>query len=309
MGKCLTFEEVKYYIESLGYILIDIIYINIFSKITFKDIDGFYYYLHISNLKKGFIPSKFHKSNPYTIQNIKLWCKLNNKPFELLSEEFKGANKNLKWRCLKEDCGEIFEANWNKIIIDRGCPFCAGHQVGLSNCLATKNPELASEWHPTKNDDLTPYDVTCGSKKYVWWKCKECGFEWDASIVNRRNNGCPKCAESKGEKRISKWLNLNNISYCREFVFNNLLSDLGNPLRYDFAIFDNVDKTQLNMLIEYDGKQHYEWVKGFYTKQDFIKIQYHDKLKNDYCINHNIKLLRIPYWDFDNIEEILDKEF
>jgi hypothetical protein len=57
----------------------------------------------------------------------------------------------------------------------------------VDNCLATKNPELVKEWHPSKNGNLTPYDVTPGSEVKAWWKCKY-GHEWK-SIVYTRNNG------------------------------------------------------------------------------------------------------------------------
>jgi hypothetical protein len=77
-----------------------------------------------------------------------------------------------------------------------GCPVCAGKQVLLGfNDLATTNPDLAAEWHPTKNGDFAPRDVTTGSGRKVWWLCAK-GHEWKAS-VNHRNqgNGCPGCAK------------------------------------------------------------------------------------------------------------------
>ena len=66
--------------------------------------------------------------------------------------------------------------------------------------LAVKFPEISKEWHPTKNDDLTPEQVPPGSNSKAWWKCKR-GHEWDATIKNRTSgHGCPKCyAEVRGE--------------------------------------------------------------------------------------------------------------
>ena len=61
------------------------------------------------------------------------------------------------------------------------------------NDLGTLNPELAKQWHPTKNEDLLPQQVTPGSKKKVWWQCEK-GHEWQTSIGHRtRGNGCPYC--------------------------------------------------------------------------------------------------------------------
>ena len=88
---------------------------------------------------------------------------------------------------------------WQAIISNRskgtGCPYCSGRMVleGF-NDLATISPELASEWHPTLNGDLTPHDVTCNSNKKVWWLGK-CGHEWNASISHRNDGtGCPYCS-------------------------------------------------------------------------------------------------------------------
>jgi len=194
MSKKYTYEDIKIFVESLNYELISKEYINNKQKLIIKDIEGYYYTIVLFALQKNVVPSIFHTSNPYTIQNIKLWCKLNKKPFELISDEYKGNDIKMKWQCLKENCGEVFENNWNDIVNNQGCAVCAGRQVGLSNCLAIKNPELASEWHPTKNDDLTPYDITCGSNQYVWWKCsKNPKHEWYADINSRNKNGCPYC--------------------------------------------------------------------------------------------------------------------
>jgi DNA-directed RNA polymerase subunit RPC12/RpoP len=75
-----------------------------------------------------------------------------------------------------------------------GCPYCSGRIASNQNCLKITNPALASEWHPKKNLNLTPLDVSSGSSKKVWWKCKE-GHEWEARIGSRaRGNGCPYCS-------------------------------------------------------------------------------------------------------------------
>ena len=108
-------------------------------------------------------------------------------------------------------------------------------------------------------------------------------------------------------KNLPPWSEAEGCAEVQEREFDkffNLVSDLGNPLRFDFAIFDN---NKLILLIEYDGEQHFKWLKGWQTKEEFEKLQYHDQLKNTYCKNNNIPLLRIPYYDFDNIDDILCK--
>lgn len=163
--------------------------------------------------------------------------------------------------------------------------------------------------------DLTPYDVTCGSNKLIYWKCNTCGHEWEA-IINGRSNGyktgCPECSESKGEKRCIEILTKYNIYYDIQYTFNDLVGLGGGLLKFDFAVFGDKEKTKLRLLIEYDGEFHYKVIKYKnepieIAEQRFKKQQYHDKRKNNYCNKNDIIVIRIPYWDFNNIEEILIK--
>jgi hypothetical protein len=64
--------------------------------------------------------------------------------------------------------------------------------------LALKFPELAKEWHPTKNGELTPFDINYGSHRKVWWLCKKCGLAYLSTISHRKHgHGCPYCAGQK----------------------------------------------------------------------------------------------------------------
>lgn len=279
-------------------------YKNSKEKLLAQTKEGYLVVVTLNKLKLGRTPRIFDKSNPYTIQNIKLWCELNNKKFKLLSEEYNGAFTYLQWKCLKEDCGEIFEMSWNNIFSNKNnCSYCAGKKVGLFNCLATKKSELASEWHPIKNGNLTPYDVTCGSHKKVWWKCNECGHEWKSFIYSRNNsNCCPECNKSKGEKECKRIFDLNNIYYIPQKEFAGLFGLCNGLLSYDFYL------PQYNLLIEYQGEFH-DGSSGEYSKINLMKQQEHDKRKKEYAKYNNINLLEIWYWDFDNVEYILDQYF
>lgn len=110
-----------------------------------------------------------------------------------------GSNKKIWWQCSKNPSHE-----WESTVDSRhrariGCPYCSGKRVCSDNSLFTKNPTLAAEWHPTKNENLMPNDVTSGSKKEAWWLCyKDSSHEWKASIDSRnRGNGCPFCSGRK----------------------------------------------------------------------------------------------------------------
>lgn len=118
----------------------------------------------------------------------------------------RGSGRKVWWRCEKGH-------EWQARIADRtqesGCPQCykknrreINRKVALkrSGSLANRYPDLARQWHSTKNGELTPYDVTPGSNRKAWWKCNQ-GHKWQATIANRANGtGCSKCyREKRGE--------------------------------------------------------------------------------------------------------------
>lgn len=106
-----------------------------------------------------------------------------------------GSDKKVWWL---GKCGHEWQARVPNRMRGAGCPVCNGKKVlpGF-NDLATTHPNLAAEWHPTKNGDLTPSDVTKGSKRKAWWLGK-CGHEWETPIqVRYAGGGCPVCAKKK----------------------------------------------------------------------------------------------------------------
>jgi len=143
----------------------------------------------------------------------------------------------------------------------------------------------------------------------LFFKCKICEKTWYSCWNNIYNllTGCPHCLESKGEIVISKYLNKNKIYYDPQYKFEDCRYI--NLLRFDFAIFSDYEKQNLIKIIEYDGELHFKpqhSILGRYKK--LMDIRRNDKIKTKYCLANNIDLLRIPYWDFKNIEQILTKE-
>ncbi|WP_400240167.1 zinc-ribbon domain-containing protein [Methanomethylophilus alvi] len=107
-----------------------------------------------------------------------------------------GSNLRVWWKCKN---GHEWQATIDKRSLSgRGCPVCSGKKAleGF-NDFASKYPELAEEWHPTKNGSKKPIDFTCGSNEIIWWKCKN-GHEWQSPITERKNaKGCPICGGRK----------------------------------------------------------------------------------------------------------------
>jgi len=118
------------------------------------------------------------------------------KEIELLSNTYTNSYSTLIFKCKNN---HMFEAQPNKMKQGRGCPYCAGKRVCKDNCVAIKYPELLNEYHPTKNGNLTLYDVTPGSDKIFWWICSKCNYEWSTRIKQRclRGAGCHKCGIKK----------------------------------------------------------------------------------------------------------------
>lgn len=171
-----------------------------------------------------------------------------------------GSHELVGWVCKHHH-------KWNSRIDSRsiggnGCPYCTNQKTCKSNCLKEARPELAKEWHPTKNGQLTPENVRYGSTKKVWWICLN-GHEWQSTICSRsrkRGNGCPHCY-LKVRLRDGRGF----PSYCEAFVYlklkeldldlvhNNRYNDGESTLgksRYDFYLKD------CNTYIEVTGYQH-----------------------------------------------------
>ncbi len=75
------------------------------------------------------------------------------------------------------------------------CAMCAGKRFSVENNLARLSPKLAAQWHPSRNTDRTAASVTAHSSHRAWWRCDDCGHEWQASVNNRaRGAACPVCA-------------------------------------------------------------------------------------------------------------------
>ncbi len=120
---------------------------------------------------------------------------------ELLPKEVAPhSNKSFFWKCAKGH--EYFCSVDKRTSRNQGCPYCSGKKVLVGyNDLATKNPQLASEWDFNKNQGISPSQVAHHSNKSVWWKCSVCGHEWKTQINHRANGrGCPECAKKKRGK-------------------------------------------------------------------------------------------------------------
>lgn len=132
-----------------------------------------------------------------------------------------GSNRKVWWKC--SVCGYEWKTEISARTSGRGCPRCAGQIVEKGvNDLATVRPDIAAEWHPTRNGSLKPDMFLLGSSKKVWWKCSRCGREWQTTIGHRtgkRGTGCPECARNKvSGANNPNAVKINQYSLLGEFI-------------------------------------------------------------------------------------------
>ena len=205
--------------------------------------------------------------------------------FTVLERDYnEEKNGSTRWKC-KCDCGNIIVTNRNSLL--------NGHTKSCG-CLrkeTVKNiPHYFIDETGNKYGKLTVIEPI--QDNGIKWKCQcECGNIKIVSGTYLRNGTTSSCGclgKSKGEYLIEKLLNDNNILFIKEYpiIIEN------HRLRFDFAILEN---NIVKYFIEFDGKQHFESIKYFGGENYFNYIKNNDNLKNKWCKDNNIPLIRIPY--------------
>ena len=154
-----------------------------------------------------------------------------------------GSGRLVMWRCA---LGHEWEARIQHRTQGIGCPFCSGQRATLETSLAVCFPDLAREWHPTKNGSVTPEQVKPRSNLRAWWQCLKDPSHpaWPATVDNRtaHGSGCPQCREILGsadEDRFANALEILGIRYERQKIIG--------PYRADFFLID------YHLLVEIQG--------------------------------------------------------
>lgn len=134
------------------------------------------------------------------------------------------SGKKVWWKC--KNCGYEWEAVISHRLNGTDCPVCATNKISMKvsklktgvTDLETMFPNIANEWHKTKNGDLKPSEIYCYSKQPVWWKCNICGNEYSTSVVNRtkHNSKCRKCLYVTEENNLKS----NNPDLMEEWDFS-----------------------------------------------------------------------------------------
>lgn len=212
-------------------------------------------------------------------------------------EDYVNAYTKIKCRCRNDG----YEWYTKPLVLLEGC--------GCPKCAGTKkltHEEFITRIHQV-NPDIEVLGTYINIKTKIKCRCKIDGYEWYTRPgVLLRGSGCPKCKISRGEKRIVQYLDNLCLNYFYdEPYFKDLVGTGGGLLRPDIII------PSLKIWIEYDGIQHFEPVNfrgGMSEEQvqeQFKLVQQNDQIKNQYAKDNNWTLVRIPFTEYDNIEQIL----
>ncbi len=226
-----------------------------------------------------------------------------------------GSHEKVLWIC--DLHGEYLSSIKGRTTRNSGCLECGKikqQSSSISNKInntgisfKTFRPDLSDEW--SEINEKLPENFLPKSNKYAWWKCSIHG-DYYCKISDRvlKNTGCPLCSVSSGEKRILYFLESIGLTINKNLFLEKKFKDCKNknPLPFDFYI------PILNLLIEYDGQQHFKEVRfggmsSGEAKKNFVEQKKRDKIKNKFCKKEGYNLLRISYLEFNNIELILEK--
>lgn len=212
--------------------------------------------------------------------------------------EYVDAKTPIECECLIDHT--IWSPIPNRMLRGCGCPECGRI---ASNKNSTKSNDIFVAQLNDANPDILPLQEYIQAKISIWVMCKKCGHQWLATPDNLLHGGCClECSATPNEKKLGDILIQYGFKIERQKKYNNCRDKL--PLPFDIYLLE------YNILIEYDGEQHYHPVNfGGISYEDaydnFIKTQYHDSIKTQYCNDNNIPLIRVPYWEKNNLEEFI----
>lgn len=204
---------------------------------------------------------------------------------------YEKARKPLVLKC--GHCGEVFERLPANLLKSHACPVCTTKKKRLDSTM------FASYLHHTTKGEYRLVSDYVNNKTKVSVMHTRCAQIYEVvPYAFKRGNRCPICKESKGERYIREWLSSKGIKHNTQEPAK--YDKRKHPLYLDFYV--------QGIAIEYDGEYHYKPMSHAGREEGLRAQQRRDAIKTQYCADNGIPLIRIPYWDFDNIDAILTEK-
>lgn len=283
------YEEVESYIKSLGCELLTKDYKRNSQKLDIKCSCGNIYKITYQRFRSDnrytkCIKCREFKPKKHSYEFIKSYIEENK--YTLMSESYNNTNDKLTVKC---DKGHIYKVTFANFQHGKRCPYCNGRMT-IEDVRVMFDKEGYILLDDSYINSAQRLNIICDK-----------GHKTTITVRDFKDDcRCNICRSSKGERVVERYLNERNIRYkYNEPYFNDLIGLGGLPIRPDFILPEH------KIWIEYDGEFHY---RKMYDTDGHEKIRIHDKRKNEYAKKHGWKLIRIPYWEFENIENILNKE-
>lgn len=283
-GERVHYDDIKNVFEERGYTLLSQDYKSK-EKLTYRCPNGHIHDTDYYNFKKGHGCPEC-AGQIVTYKEVRDAFEKEN--YILLSKTYLNNFQNLDFIC---PMGHKNSMTWASFKSGHRCSECSFNRKysieEIKEMFKSEGLTLLTSNY-INSDQKLEYICKKGNKHYITLK----KFNW--------GQRCKCFKKFKGEERIEQYLIENRIDYLREFSFKNC--KYKQVLPFDFYLPD------LNICIEYDGIQHFEAVEYFGGEKRFKENKIKDSIKTKYCLDNNIKLIRIPYWEFDNIENILKQQ-
>lgn len=271
--------------------------LNTKGKIICKKHGPFFQYL-VSHIQAARGCPECAGMKKHTIETfIKKAVSIHGDKYDYSNVNYLNNKTHVLVRCIS--CDETFRVRPDAHFNGRGCIKC-GYQRSSEKRRTTKERfvELATRYHGDRYDYTD--SIYTGMSDTINIVCKDHG-EFNQLVSNHITGaGCPLCTASKGEDTITKFLVSNDIKFEIEKTFEGCKNpETGRVMFFDFYLPEH------NIIIEYDGAQHYSANEFFGGLESLISLKYRDSIKTRYCIDHNINIVRIIYLDDDKIPFIL----
>lgn len=198
-------------------------------------------------------------------------------------------------------CNLEYLVSPNSFLTGSRCNVCAMKESGMNQ--RKEDSTFKEEVFELVGDEYSFLEKYQKNNTKIKVRHNKCGETYKVQPSNFLSGGkCPFCMSSKGEIKIANILRKREVDFEKEKKFDGCRTT--RPLPFDFYV-------NKSLLIEYDGEFHFQPARFSKNKEKMIKklksTQRNDRVKNEYCIENKISLVRIPYWELDNIETILDE--